>query len=184
MTSRRLKSERGTFAPPPPIDAPPPLATCLPQLVGFRSSASSASQHSTLPIKARFIASPGKEQISLNCLFSGSAMTKSRPRVSAILLSRCRLFKGRPFSCPGFGVFIGLVVGDDDAAFEDEMDAVADNIHAGVIFKAPAPAVIYHSLTFDVNPILFPSGIPLRFILEGGGVWLPILPVDFLCPFG
>ena len=34
-------------------------------------------------------------------------------------------------SRPGFGVFLGLVGGDDDAALEDEVETVADRFRAG-----------------------------------------------------
>jgi hypothetical protein len=59
-----------------------------------------------------------------------------------------------------------LVGGDHDAAFEDEMDAVADNIHAGIIFRVPAPTFTYHSVTSDVNLFYFLRGFGGGFILE------------------
>ncbi len=40
---------------------------------------------------------------------------------------------------------------DDDAAFEEEVGAAADNIHAGIAYNVPTPTRIYHSLAFDVN---------------------------------
>jgi hypothetical protein len=58
--------------------------------------------------------------------------------------------------------------GDDDAAFEDEGDAVADNIHADVIFKGSAAAVINHRLVFDVNRF-YP---PLVTFVKGGTLFL------------
>ena len=64
-----------------------------------------------------------------------------------------RLISGRwLFSRQGAGIFLGLVGGDDDADFEIEVDAVADNIHAGEIFRVPASRFIYHGAAFDVNP--------------------------------
>jgi hypothetical protein len=57
-----------------------------------------------------------------------------------------------------------LVDGDDDAAFEDEVDAVADNNHAGEIFRIPASMPIYHSVAFDVNFFYLSRG-------PGGLLW-------------
>jgi len=90
-------------------------------------------------------------------------------------LSRRRIFKGQSFSRPGFGVFIGSFGGDDDAAFEDERDAVADNIHACVIFKVPASTVIYHSVGFDVNRFYFPRYVVNRDAEGFGGRSLLLL---------
>jgi hypothetical protein len=68
-----------------------------------------------------------------------------------------RLISGRwLFSRQGAGIFLGLVGGDDDAAFEEEVDAVADNIHAGEIFRVPASMSIYHGP--DLTSTSFPLG--------------------------
>jgi len=61
-----------------------------------------------------------------------------------------------PFSRPGFGFFLDLVGGDDDAAFAEEVDAVADNIRAGEIFSVPASMFIYH------GPDLTSTSFPLE----------------------
>jgi len=51
-----------------------------------------------------------------------------------------------------------LVGGDDDAAFEDEVNAVADSFRAGEIFRVPASTFIYHSIALHVNLFIFLPG--------------------------
>lgn len=62
------------------------------------------------------------------------------------------LIRRRPFSRPAFAVFLGLSGGDGDAAFEDEVDVVADIFRASIIFRLPAPTSMYHGLALEVNP--------------------------------
>ena len=66
-------------------------------------------------------------------------------------MSGRRLIRRRPFSRPLFAVFLGLSGGDGDAAFEDEVDVVADSFRASIIFRLPAPTSMYHSIAMDVN---------------------------------
>jgi hypothetical protein len=44
-----------------------------------------------------------------------------------------------------------LVGGDGDAAFEDEVDFVADSFLASVIFRLPASTFMYHGIALEVN---------------------------------
>jgi hypothetical protein len=73
-------------------------------------------------------------------------------QVLAILLSGRRLIRRWLFSRPAFAVFLGLSGGDADAAFEDEVDVVADRFRAIVIFRLPAPTFMYHGFALEVNP--------------------------------
>jgi len=73
-------------------------------------------------------------------------------RVSVILLSGRRLITRRPFCRPASAVFLGLSGSDGDAAFEDEVDVIADRFRASIIFRLPAPTSMYHSFALEVNP--------------------------------
>jgi len=55
--------------------------------------------------------------------------------------------EGGHFPVQGLGVFLGLVDGDDAPALKKEVDAVADNFHASINFRVPAPTSIYHIIT-------------------------------------
>ncbi len=66
--------------------------------------------------------------------------------------------EGGHFPVQGLGVFLGLVDGDDAPALKKEVDAVADNFHAGINFRVPAPTFTYHSVGLDVNLFYFSLG--------------------------
>ena len=46
---------------------------------------------------------------------------------------------------------LGLNAGDGDAAFEAEVDVVADRLRASIIFRLPAPTSLYHGVALEVN---------------------------------
>ena len=50
---------------------------------------------------------------------------------------------------------LGLSGGDGDAAFEDEVDVVADSFRASIIFRLPAPTFMYHGPALEVNPFAY-----------------------------
>ena len=79
-------------------------------------------------------------------------------------MSGRRLIRRRPFSRPAFAVFLGLSGGDGDAAFEDEVDVVADSFRASIIFRLPAPTSMYHGIAVEVNLFIFSRG-------NGGPIW-------------
>jgi hypothetical protein len=51
-----------------------------------------------------------------------------------------------------FAVFLGLSGGDGDAAFEDEVNVVADSFRASIISRLPASMFMYHGIALEVNP--------------------------------
>jgi hypothetical protein len=62
--------------------------------------------------------------------------------------------------------------GDGDAAFEDEVDVVADRFRASIIFRLPASTFLYHGLALEVNPFPYQGmngiGGHITYIMESG----------------
>jgi hypothetical protein len=93
-----------------------------------------------------------EEWISLGCLFSGRGMTKS----SAASFSHFIVW---PPSYQKAAVFPSCVCslswferGGGDAAFEDEVNVVADSFRASIISRLPASMFMYHGIALEVNP--------------------------------